>query len=326
MTRFRDISEDARAAPTPFSVATSVSQETPDSHGDLPARAAGIVVESTACLPADLAQRLGIDVVPVAFVFGTQTFLDGVDMDAAEFYRRLVDEKQLPLTSPPTPGAYLEAIARQSRRGGAVLCVTVDTHVSTMGQVAAQARDLARDRLPEASVMVVDSGTAAMGQGFVALAAARAAARGATLDEMLAVATTVRNSVSLVIVLQTYEYLSKAARIPRVAALAGGMLPIKPIIRMAQGKIGLIGRARTKRKAVDEIVNMLEREATDAVRTGSVLHVAVQHAAAEEEAADLEERVRRDLAPRELFTTSFSPVMGAYAGPGLIGLAYYTGE
>jgi DegV family protein with EDD domain len=288
-------------------------------------RTAGIVVESTCCLPADLVACYDIAVVPVPFVFGTQTFLDGVDMTAEEFYRRLVHEQQMPQTSSPEPGAYLEAIARLSRVAEAVLCLSVAEYVSTMVGVAATARDLARERLPDTRVEVLDSGTAAMGQGFVALAAARAVEAGTAFDAMLAEARSVSERVTLVITLETYEYLSRAARIPRVAALVGGMLPIKPIIRLSQDRITLVGRARTKRKAVEEIVGMLEKAAQAAAERHEQLHVAVQHAAAGEEAAALEERVRREFAPGELFTTSFSPVMGAYAGPGLIGLAYYTG-
>jgi DegV family protein with EDD domain len=281
-------------------------------------------VESTACLPADLIAQYRIGVVPVPFVFGTETFLDGVTMSADEFYRRLLSERQMPKTSSPEPGAYLEAIEQQSD-APAVLCISVDEHVSTMGSVAARARDLAATRLPRTAVEVFDSGTAAMGQGFVALAAARAADAGSSLDDVRAAAAFVRDRVVLVITLETFEYLSRAARIPRVAALVGGALPIKPIIRLSQGKITLVGRARTKRKAVENIVAMLSRTAQEAAERGEEVHVAVQHAAATEEAAALEDRLRRELAPAELLTTSFSPVMGGYTGPGLIGLAYYAG-
>src|SRR5438874_13709254 len=133
-----------------------------------------------------------------------------------------------------------------------------------------------------------------MGQGFVALAAARAACDGASLDEVLAAATRVRDAVTLVITLETYEYLTRAARIPRVAALVGGMLPIKPIIRLSQGQITLVGRARTKRKAVEEILRMLQKAAAEAATRGEALHVVVHHTMAAEEAAALEERVRRE--------------------------------
>lgn len=278
-----------------------------------------IVCESTCCLPEDLIQKYHMSIIPIPFVFGTETFLDGVDITPAQFYEKLLATRMPPKTSPPSPGEYICTWREAAEQAPAVVSVTVDSKVSTMQRSALLAQEMAPELMPDVPVVVVDSLSAAMGQGFVALAAARAAAQGATLDEVVQAATEVSQRVKMIVTLDTLEYLAKASRIPQVAAFLGGVLAIKPIIQISGGEIVPLARVRTRKRSIDALLERMEQM----VPRGESVHVAVQHARAEVEARALEARVRERFDCIEVYTTEFTPVMGGYCGPGLLGLAFY---
>ncbi|HWE62593.1 MAG TPA: DegV family protein, partial [Chloroflexota bacterium] len=281
-----------------------------------------ILCESTCCLPPELVQRYGIGIIPIPFSFGDETFLDGVTITPSAFYERLVTSRTPPKTSPPSPGEYLEAWRQAAATADVVVLVTVDSKISTMQRSALLARDLAREALPGTPVAVVDSLSAGMGQGFVALAAARAAANGCSLHDVVAAAEAVSRRVKMIVTLDTLEYLARTSRIPQVAAFMGGLLAIKPVVQISGGEIGLLERVRTRRRAIDALFAQVQR----AVPAGARLHAAVQHARAAAEAAQFEARLRETFNCVALFTTEFTPVMGGYCGPGLLGVAFYTEE
>ncbi|MBF6591168.1 MAG: DegV family protein [Ktedonobacterales bacterium] len=282
-------------------------------------RSAAIVCESTACLPNDLLARYGITVVPIPFVFGTETYRDGVDITPAEFYTRLLATGAVPKTSPPSPGEYLAAWEHAARSAPAVISVTVDSKISTLQRSALLARELAPELLPGVHVRIVDSLSAGMGQGFVTLAAARAAAAGQPMEEIVAIARRMAGRVRMIVTLDTLEYLAKTSRIPQVAAILGGLLAIKPIIQISNGDIHPIARVRTRRRAIEALIARMRGMVPATAR----LHVAVQHARAAEEAAWIEAHILATCDCAEIYTTEFTPVMGGYCGPGLLGLAFY---
>ncbi|MGH2343704.1 MAG: DegV family protein, partial [Chloroflexota bacterium] len=218
-----------------------------------------VVCESTACLPAKSRDELGIAVIPVPFAFGDRTFLDGIDLSPAEFYARLVSTRIPPRTSPPAPGAYLRAWERAATGGGAVVSVTVAGSISTFGRSVSLAAELAAIDLPGVEITVIDSGSAGMGQGFVALAAARAAAAGEPLAAVTAAAMGVRNAVRLLVTLDTLEYLARASRIPQIASVLGGILAIKPVFELSGGEARPLARVRTRRRAIGDLRDRIQR-------------------------------------------------------------------
>jgi len=278
-------------------------------------------------LPPELVARYGIQIVPIPFVFGTETYLDGVDITPAQFYGRLIVTRKPPSTSPPSPGAYLAAWrsaasslaadAQDGQRG--VVSLLVDGKLSTMQRSARQALDLAPDELPGVTVRLVDSLSAGMGQGFVALAAARAAQQGLPLAAVVAEAERVSARMRLLVTLDTLDYLAQTSRIPQVAALIGGKLAIKPVIQIVGGEAHPLARVRTRRRSLDYLFEQLRRQ----IPADARLHAAVQHAHASAEAAAFEALIRNTFACVELYTTEFTPVMGGYCGPGLLGVAFY---
>jgi DegV family protein with EDD domain len=184
---------------------------------------------------------------------------------------------------------------------------------------ARAAAELAREVLPRTAIQVLDSGTAAMAQGFVVLGAARAARAGKELQEVMEAATRIMPRVELVAVLDTLHYLARGGRVPKVVAWATSLLQIKPILTLSGEEVGFLERVRTRKKALSRLVEIM-RERVGGKRP---LHASVFHAAALGEALALREEIVREFQPQELYLTQFTSVMGVHTGPGVVGLAYY---
>lgn len=289
----------------------------PSTANDQPTNVA-IVTDSTACIPPDLAARYGIEIVPVHIIFGGRTFVDSLTDDTREFYELLAKSGDRPTTAAPSPGMFLEAITRAARRADAVLCITVSAQFSAMYDSARQAIEIAKAEAPDADIRLLDSRNAAMAQGFIVLEAARAAAAGATIDEVLARAATMTTRVTLLAMLDTLSYLARSGRVPRVAAWAAGMLQVKPIVRFSAADIKLVARTRTRTRALDRMLDLLA-EGT----AGHATHLAVHHANALAGAEYLLRQAEQRLTLAESYLTEFTQVMGVHTGPGLVALAWW---
>lgn len=275
-----------------------------------------IVTDSTACLPREVVSRYGIIVVPVELVFEGRVYRDGVD-EVGNFYELLRSLPRLPTTSPSSPGTYLEAYRQASQRADEVLCITVSSAVSGMYNSAQRAEEMAREALPRTRIQIIDSQTAAMAQGFVVLAAARAAEAG-DWDAAADAARAAIPRVALVAFLDTLDYLARGGRVPKAAAWAASVLQVKPVIQMRQGKIGLVSRTRTRVRALAKVMELAAMDIGD-----GPAEVAIVHADAAREAEVLRSQAAARLPCRELYITEFTPVMASHTGPGLLGLAYH---
>lgn len=278
----------------------------------MPSRIA-IVTDSAACLPIELIREYSIHVLPFTLMFENRVYRDGVDISTIEFYRRLRQAKQLPTTSQPSVGDFQELYTALAREAEGIVSIHIPAALS--GTVNA-ARSAARE-CPQVPIRVVDSGSAVMAQGFVVLAAARAAAKGASLDQVVQAAEAVIPRVNLYATLDRFDYLARSGRVPGVAALLGSALGLHPVFNLRQGRVGLAIRTRTRRDAVKY---MLERMAQEVQQRP--VHAAVFHADAADQAEELRKQVMEQFHCVELYVTEFTPVMGAHTGPGVIGLAF----
>lgn len=279
----------------------------------------GIVTDSVACLPRELVEQYSIHIVPVQIVLNGRTYRDGIDITPSEFYHLLRRENHLPTTSPSPPGTYLEAYRRAGESSESILCITVTSKVSAIYDSARLAKEATKELLPHLRVEVLDSRSAAGGEGFVVLAAARTAAAGGSLEQVLQSAQAVIPRVNVIATIDTLYYLAKGGRIPKAAAWASSMLNIKPLFEVANGEVGLLGRARTKPRAVARLLEIMARRVGD-----RLLHVNVMHANVPEEALRLKEEILSRFHCVETLVTEFTPVMGTHTGPGVIALAFYS--
>jgi DegV family protein with EDD domain len=270
-----------------------------------------IVADSAANLPEDMARELGIEVVPMYLKFGERVYRDGTDLTPADFYDRLVRDTEPASTSVPSPADFLAAFERAGAEE--IVCVTVASSMSSSRQQAM----FAAERFP-GRVEVVDSMSASMAEGFVATEAARVAAGGAGIEAVVHRAREVAGRARLLATVATFEFLRRSGRVTKLQAYAATMLDIKPVFGFREGEIVPVARTRTRRRALDRIVEDTMAEAGD-----RPLHLAVIHAAAGEEAGELMERLAARAHLAERFITEVTPVIGAHTGPGLIGTAFY---
>lgn len=278
-----------------------------------------VVTDSTACIPAELAARHQIEVIPLYLAFDDQVYQDGMTEGAAEFYELLRTAKQAPATAAPSPGAYAETFLRTGEDAAAILCLTVSRQFSALYDAAVQGAALARERAPDLDIRVLDSTAAAMAQGFVVLEAARAAQAGDTIDQVIARAEAVMPHVQLLIMLDTLKYLKNSGRVPRVVIWAASPLHVRPIITYRRGAYRPAAIARSRRRGIERLLQGLEQRTA-----GERLHVCVHHTNALADAEALAGQVRAALQPEELFVGEFTQVMGVHTGPGLLGFAFFT--
>ena len=236
----------------------------------------------------------------------------------SKFYDLLRTAERLPTTSAPKPDRWLTCFREAAAQGEAILCITLAANLSASYDSARVAAELAAEEMPDTPIRVMNSNVAAGSQALVVLEAARRAAAGAGLDEAEAAAARVARTVRLIAYLDTLEYIWKGGRVPRIAVWASTLLDIKPIMELVSGRVNVVARPRSRRRANERLVAELRRDLQG--RTG---HVNVMHADAEEEAQALLERIERQFNCEELFLTHFHPFMGAHTGPGLVGVSYW---
>ena len=271
-----------------------------------------IVTDSAASLPADLAARHDITVVPLSLTLGGISYHDG-DLGLAELLSRL-DEGVT--TSAPSPGEVAKAVEERLGDDG-VLVLTIAGTMSGTFHAAHVASGLV-----DGPVRVLDTETAAGAEGLVVLAAALSARDGASLDEVEATATNVRERVRLVATVDSLDHLVRSGRVPGIAGRAGRGLGLNPLFEFRRGHPRPLRPALSRQAALDRMAGALLHSRVPGAR----LHVAALHAGAPEPAERLLEQVRAEIGPATEFLGSFSPVMVVHTGPGLVGLAWWWDE
>ncbi len=281
-----------------------------------------IVTDTTACIPKEQVEEYAIELVPIEVIFGDKAYRDGIDITPAQFYAMLKKADKLPTTSGSLPGPFLEAYGKASQRASSILCITISAKFSGMCNSARIAMGMAKETFPDVSIEVLECTTAAVGQGLVVLAAAKAAALGKSLPEVIDTAKSVMPRVKLFATLDTLHYLVKGGRVPKAAALASSLLKIKPIFTVSDGEAHPVTNARTNPGAMKRILKIMGQKVTKE----QSLHAAVMHADALDRAIDLKDQISSRFDCAELFITEFTPVMGVHTGPGVIGVAFYSDD
>jgi len=278
-----------------------------------------IITDSTACIPDDLVREYDFHLVPLLIIFEHKSCRDGVDITASEVYQ-LMRENRLPTTSTPPPGDFLEAYRQLSQKAEGILCITLSRLLSMAFDSAMQAKEMAKEELPNTSIEVFDSQTVAGAMGLIALEAARVASQGADLTQVVEAALNIRAKVNLIAVLDTLSYLARLGRVGTASAWVGSLLNIKPILEVptSTGYTAALERPRTKARALRRLLEIM------AARVGDLpVHVLVHHAGVPDEGEGLMAQVAAKFNCAELYLTEFTPMMGVHTGPGLLGLSFY---
>ena len=278
-----------------------------------------VIVDSVSCLPRDLVEQYGIRIVPINFYFGEKVYKDWVDITPDKAYELFLKDPDSFKTSGINPWDCLEAYRQARDHSEGVLCITLASSLSVVYDSALEAKERARAEFPQTPIEVLDSQTATAAEGFIALAAARAAEKGKSLAEVVKVAKEVRDKVCVVAFMDTIRHVYRSGRIPKIAALAGSMLNIRPVLTISAGVIRFKGAVRSREHGIKRIIKIVKD------KVGQLpVHMAVMHVYALDEAKKLKERVESEFNCAELWITEFSPVMGYACGTGTLGLAFYT--
>ncbi len=278
-------------------------------------RTVAIVTDSTSDIPPQLARSRGITIVPLTLNFEGRSLLDGVEIRPSEFYRKLPNASTHPTTSQPSAGQFAEAYESLLANHDEVVSIHISSKLSGTHASAVQGAELT----DSARVKVIDSELVSMSLGLVTLAAAQLAADGHAGESIVAKVDELRRDVQTYFSVATLEFLRRGGRIGRASALMGSVLQVKPVLCIRDGVVTPLERVRTFDRALSRVVE-LARE----VDRGNGLTVIVGHADAEGDA----ERVARELEPvaETLIIQPLGPVVGAHAGPGVVGLGCYPSE
>jgi DegV family protein with EDD domain len=275
-----------------------------------------VITDSTAYIPQELVDQYQITVAPQVLIWGEETFRDGVDISPIEFYTRLSKADIMPTTSQVAVVDFKEIYEKLHGEGKEIIAILISDLLSKTVNSA----ELAKQMVPEAKIMVVNSETTAMELGFLVLTAARAAADGASLEECVEAVKAAKQRSGVIFTVDTLEFLHRGGRIGGASRYLGTALKVKPLLELMEGRIEPLEQVRTKKKAHERLVQLI----VERVAGKENIRIASLHANAADDARMLLDIIKEKVNPIEVVFSEVSPVIGAQAGPGTIGIAYMT--
>jgi DegV family protein with EDD domain len=276
-----------------------------------------VVTDSTATIPQEIMDQYSIWEAPQVVIFGEETLEDRVDIQPSEFYERLVTDPHHPTTSQVTPASFEKIFGKLMEEGYDILAVLVSPKLSGTVESANQVKA----KYPDAAIEVFNSESVAMGLGWQAIVAARAAKEGASLAECVEVVEKARPNTGVVFAVDTLEYLHRGGRIGAGTKFIGTALQTKPIFEVREGMLEPVERVRTRKKSLARVIRLIEEK----IDGRKPLHLATLHGNAEEDARWLLDVGCAHLNPDEKMYSEISPAVGVHSGPGVVGLAYLAG-
>lgn len=271
-----------------------------------------VVTDSTADIPAGLRAELGIEMVPLNVHFGGDVFRDQVEIDNDAFWTRLAQSPVHPRTSQPSPGDFLDVYRRAGAEGQAVVSV----HISSLLSGTYNSAQIAAGMADGVQVELVDTRSASLGLGLVAVETARMARKGAAAAEVAATARALAEHTHIFFGVDTLEFLAKNGRIGKAQALLGGLLNIKPILKVEDGLVHAADKVRGKSKLLPRVLELLGEK----VPHGRKVRVAAVHANVPDEAAHWVTAVKGTYNVVETITAPIGPVIAVHVGPGTVGV------
>lgn len=275
-----------------------------------------IITDTDSSLPFELATRHNISQIPMTINFGEQSYEAVYAINDADTFRRIDSEGKLPTTAAPSPGKFISAFKNAFDAGAKkIICLCVSKEVSATYNAALTARD----SYPDREIMVIDSGTLSMGLGYLALAAAEAAAQGASVDEIKVIIEDLQPRTYLFAALSTLKYLAMGGRVSNLAASMGTLMSVKPILTIREGKLDLLERVRTQKKAWERVIEL------SATTTGDhqIEKMCILHVNSVDMARKFEAEIRSRMAcPPEIPLVEVTPGLSVHSGAGMVGTVF----
>lgn len=273
-----------------------------------------ILTDSTADLPPNVAERLGITVLPVSIHLGPKTLRDGVDTNPSDFITTL-SHSPAPTTSPPSVKLFEEAFAELTQNAGQVVAIHVSSKLSKTYQNAVRA---ATPLLGRSKIVVIDSQLVTVGLGMLVTAAAQAAQSGASLEQVVKLVRGMIPRIYIAFFAETLEYLERGGRIGKAQAMIGTMLNIKPLLILEEGELVPLEKVRTRSKAIEKLVEFI-------TEFTNIKRMVVLHGNTPEDVTNLLEQVNLILPDLDTSVDLYGPVSATHIGPSALGVVVYEG-
>jgi DegV family protein with EDD domain len=276
-----------------------------------------VVTDSTAYLEPEVAEELGISIVPLNIHFGDETLRDGIDITATEFFRRLDRSLEMPTSSPPSRSTFEKVYSELGKTTDEIISIHISGKLS---QTYAVANAAAAPLLGRCNIVVTDSLTTSLGLGILTTAAAKAAAQNKSLDEIVRLLRGMIPHIYIVFFVETLDYLERDGRIGRAQAILGSMLGIKPLLIMDEGEIVPLEKVRTRSRAIDKLFDFVAE--FPQIEQMAILQ---KSPVATEETLLLIERLEMVLPETEFPIITYGPVLATHVGPSTTGIIVYEG-
>jgi DegV family protein with EDD domain len=270
-----------------------------------------IVTDSLADIPAEVARELGITVVPLNVHFGFQTFRDGVDLTAEQFYDKLVQSKIFPTTTVPPLSVLVNTYDKLAEETEEIVVITFSRKLGASYNTAIEAKRLMQR---ECRVEVIDSEWAVMAQGLIVIAAAKAAQGGANLDKVVSLTRDNIRRADVRMVFDTLDYLSRGGRIGKARTFLSSVLRVNPVLGIRNGEVYPFAREHSRTKAIDYLYHFV-------TSFSHIERMAVEDATTPGEADELVKQLGAKFPKAPIYRTKVGPVVGAHVGPRVLAVS-----
>ena len=277
-----------------------------------------IVMDSAGDLPDGWAEEFDIDIIPINIQFGEQTFLQGVDLSSADFYRIARESGTIPKTSQPSPTQFVEFYRKVAEPGDTILSIHVTGKLSG---TFASAEMAARQVKDEFQVIPFDSYSGSAAMAYLCREARRMERNGETREDILQRLDFIRENVQIVLTLDTLEFARRSGRVKALQAALASVLNLKAIIALHEGVLDMADKVRTRSRALEKTLKMIQD-----VFGNRLVNAAVVHSEDPDSALALLDMVRSRLKCKDLIVTDLSISVAANLGPGTVGIVAYPVE
>ncbi|MHB8808167.1 MAG: DegV family protein [Anaerolineaceae bacterium] len=277
-----------------------------------------IITDSDSSLPHDLAKKYNIKQVPITIQFGEDVYKADIEINDQQVFERIDKEGKLPTTAAPSPGNFAAAFrdAFEKEKADTIICFCVSSEISATYSAAKLA---AEDCCKKKRIEVVDTRSLTMGQGYMAIVAAEAAQAGESVEKIIERAYALREKTHVYGALATLKYLSMSGRVSHLTAGMAGILNIKPILAVQNGKLDLIEKVRTRRKSWARVIELVKRD----VGSGRIERMCFLHVTAAKEAQEFKQLLQASVqCPKETPFIQLNPGLSVHTGAGLVGVAF----
>lgn len=277
-----------------------------------------IIADSTCYLPKEYVDKYKVSIVSLNVLLNGKSYRE-TDLSNEWFYDEMAKSEAIPTSSQPSIEDFYNAIEEQVKKGHDIVGIFLSSDMSGTFSTSNLVKDMILENYPNANIVMIDSRSNCMQAGYAILEAAKAAYENKSIDEVTSIAKNVIENSRFIFVPDTLEYLKKGGRIGGAAALFGSLLQIRPILTVENGKTTVFTKVRTKKKAVDKIIDaVLEQNSKTPVK-GLIVH----HINCENEGQELANRLKEKLELDNIKIQSIGPIIGLHVGPGSIGVAYH---